>query len=203
MKMEMNSSLFEYWMDDYRICGKFEKVSLEQFEKDLDKCYQKNKFCFKHITYELKIEGEIQSSLIAENIYKDIILPTRATKGSAGYDIHLPMDITLFPNETKLIPIGIKCKIKNGWFLGAFPKSGLGFKYGLRLDNTIGVIDSDYYNNSNNEGHIMVQVTNPSTETILLEKGKSICQGIFIPFGITEDDETEGIRNGGFGSTNS
>ena len=91
----------------------------------------------------------------------------------------------------------------DGWVLLMFPRSGLGFKYRLQLDNTIGVIDSDYFN-SDNEGHIMIKLTNDTNEnkTIELDKNQGVCQGIFIPFGITSDDDVINIRNGGFGSTN-
>lgn len=90
----------------------------------------------------------------------------------------------------------------NEWFLGIFPKSGLGFKYRCQLDNTVGIIDNDYYF-SDNQGHIMAKVTNDCKEdkTLYINRGKAFVQGIFIPFGITYDDHADGIRNGGFGST--
>ena len=96
-----------------------------------------------------------------QTVYDDIVLPMRATAGSAGYDFFAPFDITLKRNETVKIPTGIRVKIENGWFLSVYPRSGLGFKYRLQLDNTVGIIDSDYYN-SDNEGHIFVKITNNS-----------------------------------------
>lgn len=137
-----------------------------------------------------------------QTVYDDIVLPMRATAGSAGYDFFAPFDITLKRNETIKIPTGIRVKIENGWFLSVYPRSGLGFKYRLQLDNTVGIIDSDYYN-SDNEGHIFVKITNNSLtdKTLSVKKGEGFCQGIFTEFGITYDDDAEAIRNGGFGST--
>ena len=100
------------------------------------------------------------------------------------------------------MPTGIRVKIDDGWVLQCYPRSGLGFKYRMQLDNTVGIIDSDYYN-SDNEGHIMAKLTNDGNEgkTIDIEEGKGYMQGIFVQYGITEDDDTTVIRNGGFGST--
>ncbi len=135
-------------------------------------------------------------------IYEDIKLPQRATTGSAGYDFYLPQGVTILPGEQILIPTGIRVRIEEGWFLSLFPRSGLGFKFRLQLNNTVGIIDSDYYN-SDNEGHIFAKLTNASVEgkTIELAAGDGFMQGIFQPYGITVDDRTEARRNGGFGST--
>lgn len=159
----------------------FSKVSEKQFDNDC------TKICV----------GENYSE-INMNTYADIIIPIRATKGSAGYDFHMPYDLELKPNVYYTIPTGIRAKFMGGVFLAIVPKSGLGFKYGMRLANTIGIVDSDYYN-SDNEGHIMVKfsVERPLT----LHKGDKFCQGIFIPYGITSYDNANGVRNGGFGST--
>ena len=164
--------------------AKFEKVSLNQFIKD-----------FKDSFNNLK-EQEII------DIYNQIILPKRATKGSAGYDFYTPINISLKPNETIKIPTGIRVKIEDGWFLAIFPRSGLGFKYRLQLNNTVGIIDADYYN-ANNEGHIMIKMTNASNEnkTVEVNALQGFAQGIFMPFGITIDDESNESRTGGFGST--
>lgn len=131
----------------------------------------------------------------------ELTLPQRATKGSAGYDIMALFTIDLAPKEALKIPTGLKCKIDDGWFLGIFPKSGLGFKYHARLGNSVGIIDQDYYNNSNNEGHIWVKLTNDGDKQLHIDKGKAFCQGIFLPYGITYDDDAQEIRNGGLGST--
>ena len=160
--------------------AKFEKVSFEEFKKAFDN----------------KSVEEIQK------IYDEIKLPKRATLGSAGYDFYTPISFTLAPNETIKIPTGIRCEMKIGWVLSLYPRSGLGFKYRVQLNNTVAIIDSDYYY-SDNEGHIFVKLTNASNEdkTVILNVGDGFCQGIFTEYGITEDDDTEGIRNGGFGST--
>ncbi|MDE6727219.1 MAG: deoxyuridine 5'-triphosphate nucleotidohydrolase [Oscillospiraceae bacterium] len=157
--------------------AKFEKVSLEQFKQGY-------------------------SGADAESVYAAIKLPERATVGSAGYDIFAPFDIELKAGESAKIPTGIRVKIENGWFLSLYPRSGLGFKFRLRLDNTVGIIDSDYYD-SYNEGHIFVKLPNESNEgkTVTIAAGTGFIQGIFTEFGITVDDSADGVRNGGFGST--
>lgn len=162
--------------------AKFEKVSLAQFTEAWHKQFGTN-------------QGA-QSALNA------ISMPHRATRGSAGYDFFLPYDLELKPNETAKIPTGIRAKIAKGWVLMIYPRSGLGFKYRMQLNNTVGVIDSDYYN-AENEGHIFIKITNDTNEnkTISLKAGDGFAQGIFMEFGITEDDDADGVRNGGFGST--
>ena len=161
--------------------GQFEKISVEQWHKDFG---DNDKHTF-------------------DAILEDIPMPKRATKGSAGYDICTPYDIDLEPGEEINVPTGLKCKIENGWALFALPKSGLGFKYYTRLANTIGLIDEDYYNNENNEGHMWVKMRNEGDKPLHVDAGKGICQMVFLPYGITFDDEADGERKGGFGSTNS
>ena len=106
------------------------------------------------------------------------------------------------PGETIKIPTGIRAKMEIDWVLKLYPRSGLGFKYRLQLNNTVGIIDSDYYY-SDNEGHIFAKITNDSNEgkDVTVQKGTGFMQGIFIQYGITMDDDTEDVRNGGFGST--
>ncbi|MDR0987110.1 MAG: deoxyuridine 5'-triphosphate nucleotidohydrolase [Ruminococcus sp.] len=128
--------------------------------------------------------------------YNDVILPKRATKGSAGYDFFAPEEVTL----PCTIKTGVRVKINPGYVLCIFPRSGLGFKFGVKLANTVGVIDSDYYF-AENEGHIIIKCE--ANENFVLKKGERFAQGIFLPFGITIDDEAEGKRTGGFGSTGS
>ena len=135
-----------------------------------------------------------------ESAYSDIILPKRATSGSAGYDFFAPFSFTLNPNETIKVPTGIRCKIDEGWVLSIYPRSSLGFKYRLTLDNTVGIIDSDYFN-ADNEGHVFVKMTNLGDKPLSVEKGKAFCQGIFTPYGITYDDDATSSRTGGIGST--
>ena len=135
-------------------------------------------------------------------VYEEINLPRRATSGSAGYDIFSPFDFTLKPGETVKIPTGIRCEIDEGWVLKVYPRSGLGFKFRLQLNNTVGIIDSDYFY-SDNEGHIFIKITNDSNEgkTVEVKKGQGFAQGIFVEYGITYDDDVTDVRNGGFGST--
>lgn len=163
--------------------AKFEKVSLQQFKKDWENTFSKN--------------DDI------EEIYNSIMLPKRATAYSAGYDFFSPLSFTLKPGQTIKIPTGIKAYMEPGWVLKCYPRSGLGFKYRLQLNNTVGIIDGDYYNNSNNEGHIFSRITNDTNENLYLtiEKGMGFMQGIFVEYGITIDDDSTEIRNGGFGST--
>ena len=150
------------------------------------------------------IVGEIPGMKEEEikEMYDTLKLPKRATKGSAGYDFYTPFTFLLAPGETIKIPTGIRAKMEVDWVLKLYPRSGLGFKYRLQLNNTVGIIDSDYYY-SDNEGHIFAKITNDSNEgkDVTVEKGTGFMQGIFIQYGITMDDDTEEIRNGGFGST--
>ena len=164
--------------------AKFEKVSFEQFEKDWLKNFPD--------TNDVKA------------VYDSIKLPKRATTGSAGYDFYAPANICFEKGKSTLVPTGIRSKIDEGWVLSIYPRSGLGFKHRCQLDNTVGIIDSDYYNSSN-EGHIMIKITNDSNEnkTVEVQKGQGFAQGIFVEFGITYDDDTTDERNGGFGSTTS
>lgn len=163
---------------------KFEKVSYEQFEKDW-------------------LDIFIDTPEFAAHKYVNIKLPKRATKSSAGYDFYSPKDFILNSGETILIPTGIKIKLPSNKFLAIAPRSGLGFKYRLQLDNTIGIIDADYYNCEKNEGHIMIKITNDSKDCKLLEikQGEAFAQGIILNYGLTDDDVSKEERTGGFGST--
>lgn len=138
------------------------------------------------------------------DMYESLAMPERATKGSAGYDFFAPFAFSLPPGATIKIPTGIRVRIEEGWVLGIYPRSGLGFKYRLQLNNTVGIIDSDYYH-SDNEGHIFIKLTNDSNEgkTVEVAQGSGFAQGIFTEYGITVDDAAAGVRNGGFGSTTS
>ena len=160
--------------------GKFEKVSLSQFKNDLKDC--------------LNIES-------TNDIYEEIILPKRATKGSAGYDFVCPIDITIKPNQMLKIPSGIRCFIENTYVLNIYPRSSLGFKYQMMLANTTGIIDSDYYG-AKNEGHIIIAVVNKGDKDIVLKKGERFVQGIFFKFYTVDEEEIETKRIGGFGSSN-
>ena len=164
--------------------AKFHKVSFDEFEK-----------AWKGEFPEAK-EEEIKA------VYEELKLPKRATRGSAGYDFYTPFNIILKPGETVKIPTGIRAEMEEGWVLKLYPRSGLGFKFRLQLNNTVGIIDSDYYG-SQNEGHIQCKLTNDSREgkTLHIAAGQGMMQGIFLPFGITEDDAASALRDGGFGST--
>lgn len=135
--------------------------------------------------------------------YEDIKIPKRATSGSAGYDFFAINDIEIPAGTTLKIPTGIKAKIDNGKVLKIYPRSGLGFKYMLQLVNQTGIIDEDYYNNANNEGHIWIKLYNGDVEkrTVTIKKGEAVAQGIIEQYFLVEDDNADGVRNGGFGST--
>lgn len=132
--------------------------------------------------------------------YETYSLPVRATAGSAGYDFFAVRGFTLAPGDTVTVPTGVRARMEDGWVLQVFPRSGLGFKYRLTLNNTVGIIDSDYYF-SDNEGHIFIRMTNCGEKTVEVAAGQGFAQGIFLPYGITEDDAVTSKRNGGFGST--
>lgn len=162
--------------------AKFYKVSFQQFQESFAE--------FGMDEYEVR------------QIYDNIKLPKRATKGSAGYDFFAPVDINLAPGQTVKIPTGIRCEMDYDWVLKLYPRSGLGFKYRLQLNNTVGIIDADYFA-SDNEGHIFAKLTNDSNEgkTVKIKAGTGFMQGIFLEYGITVDDDTVEKRNGGLGST--
>ena len=153
---------------------KFEKITIEQYEKDLK---------------------EVCS-------YEDIVIPTRSTKHSAGYDFVSPIEFTLNPGDSKKVPTGIKASMNEDEFLAILVRSSMGFKYNIRLCNQVGIVDSDYYNNPDNEGHIFIKIQNEGSESITIKKGDRFAQGIFMNFLITDDDMAFGDRTGGFGSTN-
>lgn len=134
--------------------------------------------------------------------YDELSLPKRATRASAGYDFYTPLALTLAPGENVKIPTGIRAQMNEDYVLMIFPRSGLGFKYRLQLNNTVGIIDADYFE-ADNEGHIFIKLTNDSREgkTLKLSAGDAFAQGIFLPFGLTVDDACETKRTGGLGST--
>lgn len=158
--------------------ARFEKVSKDQFNKDLKDL--------------LNIE---------DSYYDDIVLPIRATKGSAGYDFTSPVEFTLKPGEMIKIPSGIRCYIEEGYVLNIFPRSSLGFKYQICLANTVGIIDADYYS-ALNEGHIIVALVNRGDKEVTIKKGDRFVQGIFYKFYTAKEEEVTNVRTGGFGSSN-
>lgn len=162
---------------------------------------------FYKVSFEQFREGYLDSFGVAEDesirrIYEELKLPKRATSGSAGYDFYAPVSFTIRPGETVKIPTGVRVQMKEDWVLKCYPRSGLGFKYRLQLNNTVGIIDSDYFY-SDNEGHIFCKLTNDTHEdkTVEIKAGTGFMQGIFVEYGITVDDDVQTLRNGGFGST--
>ena len=164
--------------------AKFEKVSFQQF---FESWYAMN---------------PTMSEQQIKRVYDEIRLPERATTGSAGYDFFCPGDFVLAPRAEALIPTGIRVKMNTGWVLMLFPRSSLGFKYRLQMNNTVGIIDQDYFN-ARNEGHIFCKLTNDTHDgkTVTLKRGDAIVQGVFVPFGITSNDTASADRTGGIGST--
>lgn len=160
------------------IVARFEKVSKEQFHKDLKDLFDTE-----------------------ENLYDNIKIPTRATKGSAGYDFVSPVDFVLRPNEMIKIPSGIRCKIEDTYVLEIYPRSSIGFKYQTMLANTVGIIDSDYYN-AENEGHIIIALINMGKKELVIKAGERFAQGIFKKYYLAEEENVTASRTGGFGSTN-
>lgn len=162
--------------------NRFEKISYEQFEQDLS--------------------GDAWIEPIINVMYEQIKLPQRATKFSAGYDIYAPYDIEIPAKGSVKVPTGIRVKLDDDKFLAIYPRSGLSFKFKMQLYNSVGIIDSDYYN-SDNEGHIWCKFYNdsPDGKTITIKQGEAMCQGIIQQYFKTNGDETDGVRNGGFGST--
>lgn len=189
--------------------NKFEKVSWKQFRTDVENTIfpYLQKYC--GYTYnDFEDGGKISKA------YNAITLPRRATKYSAGYDFFSPfLDIPLYAGESVIIPTGIKMELMPGCFLALYPRSSYGFKYKMRLDNTVGIIDKDYYNNLNNEGHIMIKVCceKEPPKFNLFDLGRPIvqigenskfAQGIIMGYGITCDDSPcDNERSGGIGST--
>lgn len=150
---------------------------------------------------ENQFKKDVKDLLGVDGDYNAIKMPFRATKGSAGYDFYSPIDITLKPNETAKIPTGIRCKIEDGFVLQIYPRSSLGFKYQMALLNTVGIIDSDYYN-ADNEGHIIIGIVNRGNVDLTINKGDRFVQGIFTKYFLAIEDDDKQERHGGFGSTN-
>ena len=145
----------------------FEKISFEQFKKD--------------------VREDI-------NLYNEYELPQRDSDSTAGYDIYLLQDLIIEPNEIKKIPTGIKSFFEKDEVLFLIVRSSTGFKYNIRLCNQVGVIDSDYYNNQNNEGHIWLKIQNEGKEKVIIPQGEAIVQGIFLKYLTTQSDKDRNIK---------
>lgn len=169
-----------------RKVAQFEKVSWAQFQKDYIDTFG---------------EGKTINMNDVKDIYDNIKVPCRKTKFSAGHDISIPFDITLPPKERLMIPTGIRCQIETDYVMLIMPRSSLGIKKGLRISNTVPVIDSDYYN-ADNEGHIFISVINDGKDVIKFKMGDNIVQAMFVPYGVADEEEILEERVGGIGSTN-
>ncbi len=161
----------------------FEKISYNNFESAM-----------------LDYNNNFDKALIRK-IYDEIKIPKRATKLSAGYDFSSTIEFVLKPSKEVKIPTGIRAKMEDNEVLLIFPRSSLGFKYRFQLNNSIGVIDADYYN-SDNEGHIFIKMFNGGNKDIAIKIGEAFAQGIFLNYNLTDDDNASEIRKGGIGSTN-
>ena len=139
----------------------FEKISFEQFKKDIAD---------------------------DRDLYNEYKLPQRDSDSTAGYDIYLLEDLVIEPNEIKKIPTGIKSFFEKDEVLFLIVRSSTGFKYNIRLCNQVGVIDADYYNNKNNEGHMWIKIQNEGNERVIIPRGESIVQGIFLNYLTTRSD---------------
>ena len=171
------------------MANKFEKVSFEQFCKD--------------IRTQLHIKDTV-TTLVEDTfrvMYNVVKKPVRETIDSAGYDIVVPYTVTIPAHGGVIIPSGLKCQIESGMYLMLLPRSSVGIKNNCILANTVGVIDKDYYNNQDNEGHILMALYNYGIHDIKFEAGKAVVQGIFSKYYKTEDDFVTKRRSGGIGST--
>lgn len=147
-----------------------------------------------------KVSCEIFLPVGTAEAYQNIKLPKRATAQSAGYDFFAPTAMDIAPNQTVTVATGVRALMPADVCLMIVPRSGLGFKYKLRLNNTIGIIDADY-SDSDNEGHIFVRMTNESDKPLHIGAGEAFAQGIFVHYLLADDDDVTEKRNGGLGST--
>ncbi len=143
--------------------------------------------------------------VVSEFKDKGVTIPVRKTKGSAGYDLELAEDLTIEPGELGYAKTGLKVKMNSDEALFVYARSSL-FKNTnncLILPNSVGIIDSDYYDSFETEGQIFIQFYNISNKRVVLKKGERIAQGVFkkVVF-VTDESEPVSIRTGGFGSTN-
>ena len=140
---------------------------------------------------------------IAKYTDVDFQMPERKTQKSAGYDFCLPEDVVLEPGKLQLVPTGVKAYMQDDEYLGMHIRSSMAVKKRIMLVNNVGIIDADYYNNEDNEGHIMLALLNMGSEPVALPKGERVAQGIFYNYLVADGDaETEKeVRGGGFGST--
>lgn len=167
---------------------RFEKVSVKEQKKFLEQFF-------------VSRSSKVNSAL--EYIDKELALPGRSSAKSCGYDFRLPVDVEIQPNSQVLIPTFIKAEIDDDKVLELYPRSSYGIKKGLELANTVGIIDADYYNNEDNEGHIMVCMRNITSKPVHLERGDKFVQGIIKRYFLMDGDEygVGKARKGGIGSS--
>ena len=167
----------------------FYKVSFDTFLRD----------AVNHVQFDEEDDTFIPKMRAA---YDAIPIPQRKTAGSAGYDFVTPFFIRLRPNESIMFPTGIKARMNTFAVLFLFVRSSIGLKKHCMIPNSVGVIDSDYFNNPDNEGDIFMALQNIGRESITIEAGERVAQGIFVDYDTTYHDEAIGVRIGGIGSTN-
>ena len=140
---------------------------------------------------------------IAKYADVDFQMPERKTQKSAGYDFCLPEDVVLEPGKLQLVPTGVKAYMQDDEYLGMHIRSSMAVKKHIMLVNNVGIIDADYYNNEDNEGHIMLALLNMGSEPVVLPKGERVAQGIFYNYLVADGDADaeKAVRGGGFGST--
>lgn len=181
-------SIFSYGRDLVSNKPHFETVSFEQFRDDMIAAFD-------------EYDNSNQSINEIIDMYNDITTPSRSTKNSAGYDFRSPFHFYLKPGESIMIPTGIRAYMPENMVLMIYPRSGLGTKFNTCLANTVGIVDSDYFH-ADNEGHIHIKFVNNGNKTVTIEQGQAFVQGVFTKYYTTADDVANGVRNGGFGSTN-
>ena len=159
---------------------KFEKISFEEFKKT-----------FPNVTEEKIREA-----------YNGFNLPKRSTEKSAGYDFHIPFNLTLDPDREQIIPTGVKVLLDDDKKLTIYPRSSLGINYYMKIANTVGIIDADYYNNETNEGHIFIKIRIEGHNQLILKTNDRFCQGIIEKYyTVDNEDKITDKRSGGIGHT--
>ena len=177
--------------------AEFKKVEFMNFCLEVSGLYCELYEARKCDSLEYCLKTEID---VLQEYYDNIKLPKRATSGSAGHDIAVPYQVTMNPGDVLKIPTGLRCMMDKGYVMMIYPRSGLGVKNHMFISNTTPVIDSDYYY-AENEGHIFIQLENRGDKILHLKGGDTFAQAVFVPFGVADVEEVDGVRTGGFGST--
>lgn len=132
---------------------------------------------------------------------KNVKLPERKTEKSAGYDFHAIQNVIIDPGKTHIFETGIKAYMMDDEVLEIYIRSSLAFKRGLMLLNCTAIIDSDFYGNTDNDGHILIGMKNISSQPVSVASGEAIAQGIFKKYLTIDGDNVKIKRTGGIGST--